>query len=111
MTNETQLLETYTMVYERHSATTNEVADAIFLGDQNAALETLTELFGKPQLFDDLETGYVSRNQDGSHPRRLNGEYLPAVWQCYLSCDYGTLEESLADAGWSGLGNLNEAGR
>ena len=105
MTNNTDLLAAFTLVFDQHSATTNEVAAAVFNGDQEAALSALTTLFGKPHLFDDLEEGYGSRNQDGTHPRRSNGEYLPAVWQCYLTCDNGTVEESLAQANLTHLNN------
>ena len=95
-------LETFTYVFEQHSATTPEIADAIWDGDRDLAGGVLTSLFGQPDLFDDLETGYVGLESDGSHPRHISGEYLPAVWQCRLTCDEHTLQQSLAAAGFDG---------
>jgi hypothetical protein len=97
-------VEAFTYVYEMHSANTYDIADAIFDGDRVAAQRTLTSIFGKAELFDDLECCYVGLESDGSHPKHRNGQYLPAVWQCKITCDYGTLAESLADAGLSSTG-------
>ena len=99
--NKVKTIETFTYVYEQHSANTHEIADALFDGDRAAAQRTLTSIFGNATLFDDLECCYVGLESNGDHPKHRNGQDLPAVWQCKVTCDYGTLEESLLEAGLS----------